>query len=156
MCQTEAILDSDSPVPGIKPRCFNGKPRSSSGRRSFWPPTGGNERFPCPKITGNSRTTAVDRQKHWLEGWQGPGHIPGRSPFWRGNPRSGWGSRGSDTTDESCIGKNFRQPGTRKISGKFVMTEKHGERKMEQEEIIPGGTGIHATSPETHDGRVPQ
>jgi hypothetical protein len=36
------------------------------------------------------------------------------------------------------------------------MTEKHGERKMEQEEIIPGGTGIHATSPDTHDGRVPQ
>ena len=71
MGSTEAILDSDSPVPGIRPRCFAGKPRSSSGRRLFRPPTGGNVPFPCPKITDGCRVTAGDRQKHWLEaGWR--------------------------------------------------------------------------------------
>jgi hypothetical protein len=33
------------------------------------------------------------------------------------------------------------------------MTEKNAERKMEGEEIIPGGAGIHATIPETPAGR---
>jgi hypothetical protein len=33
------------------------------------------------------------------------------------------------------------------------MTEKNAERRMEREEIVPDSAGIHATIPETYDGR---
>jgi hypothetical protein len=45
------------------------------------------------------------------------------------------------------VGKNFRQPGTRKISGELGMTGKNAERRMERGENIHGSAGIHVTIP---------